>query len=126
MAELAIEKSQMSGDMSDEAMLMKFEIRFWKQKAWRAEQQRDREVAARKAIETQVERYKGIPQESLDAIRLSLLTNELERLKNTAMQTLGLFQWTMKCQEEAAVEGVQNRVHFWADIISATNTLEDE
>ena len=127
MAELATEKSRLSSeDMSDETMLMKFEIRFWKQRAWRAEQQRDQEIAARKATEVYLERYKGIPQESLDGLRLSLLTSDLARLKNTAMQTLGLYQWTMKCQEESAVDGVQNKIHFWADIISATNTLEDE
>jgi len=64
LAELEFELSQQVG--ADERMLLNYEARFWKHRAWRAEQQRDRAELARKEAEVLLEKYKGIPQEKLD------------------------------------------------------------
>jgi hypothetical protein len=65
-AELEHELSQQIG--ADERMLLNYEARFWKQRAWRAEQQRDRANLARKEAEALIEKYKSIPEEKLDEL----------------------------------------------------------
>lgn len=113
-------------ELADERMVMTFEIRFWKQKAWRAEQQRDREIAERKATELQYERFKGIPQEALDALLLKMKEEKVAVAKEEAGKIIGYIPWLKYELEEKAIKDVDAKLDFWTKLISYYNTMEHE
>ena len=127
MDELDAEKSNLTPQqLADEKMLMTFEIRFWKQKAWRAEQQRDREIAERKATELQYERIKGIPQEALDALLLKMKEEKVTLAKEEAGKIIGYIPWVKYELEEKAINDVDDKLEFWTKLISYYKTMEHE
>ena len=127
MDELDAEKAQLTPQqMADEKMLMTFEIRFWKQKAWRAEQQRDREIAERKATDLQYERFKGIPQESLDALLLKMKEDKIAMAKEEAGKIIGYIPWVKYEMEEKAIKDIDAKLDFWTKLISYYKTMEHE
>ena len=81
LTELKLEPSQQVS--SDERMILEYEARFWKQKAWRAEQQRERAETARKEAEEMTRKYKEIPEK-----RLEQLLNEIKE-KGTSNKRMG-------------------------------------
>jgi hypothetical protein len=112
--------------LADERMLMAHEIRFWKQKAWRAEQQRDREIAERKAIEAQFERFKEIPQAALDALLIKMKEEKVAALKEEASKIIGYIPWVKYQLEEKSIADVNAKLEFWTKLISYYNTMEHE
>ena len=112
--------------LADEKMLMVYEIRFWKQKAWRAEQQRDREIAERKAAELKCERFKEIPQEALDAILIKIKEDKVACLKEEAGKIIGYIPWVKYQIEEKSIKDIDAKIEFWTKLISYYNTMEHE
>ena len=104
-------------DMSDEVMLMKYEIRFWKQKAWRAEQQREHEVQLRKEAEAKLDRFKGVPQEALEEILIAMKMKKLAAIKEEAGKLMGIVAWINKNKEEESIENLDTRLQFWSSLI---------
>jgi thioesterase domain-containing protein len=130
MAELQLEISQQVG--SDERMLLEYEIRFWKQKAWRAEQQRDRAQAAQKDAEDIAEKYKSIPQEILDSVALDLKEKELQFLRETAsshIPTIGLKNFRILNSKADMLDSMDAKIKHWKHVVnnhSAYKMNEDD
>jgi hypothetical protein len=128
-AELNSELSQLVSP--DERMLLEYEIRFWRQKAWRAEQQRDRAEAARKEAEDIAEKYKSIPQEILDRVVLDLKEKELVLMKEAAsvhLPSIGLTNFRRLSSQADMLENIDDKIKHWRKIIHnhAEYKMEDE
>uniref|UniRef100_A0A6C0ANM2 Uncharacterized protein n=1 Tax=viral metagenome TaxID=1070528 RepID=A0A6C0ANM2_9ZZZZ len=127
LAELDAEMSQLSQkELEDERMLMSFQIRFWKQKAWRAEQQRDREISTRKEAEKSLEYYKTIPSDLFDNLVNKIKEEECVKLKNEALSHLGFYKWSIKCSEEKNILDIDTRIKFWTDAILVSKDISLE
>ena len=127
MDELDAEKTNLTPQqLADERMVMAFEIRFWKQKAWRAEQQRDRAIAEKKATEMQYERFNEISQEALDALRLKMKEEKVTLAKEEASKIIGYIPWVKYEIEEKAIADVDAKLQFWTKLISYYNSMEHE
>ena len=63
-----------------------YTIRYWRLKAWRATQARDREVEARKALEAELERIRLIPKEDLEALIQKSKERQLKTLMGKASE----------------------------------------
>lgn len=126
LADLEAEKAKMTPEeLASERMMLTYQVRFWKQKAWRAEQQRDREIAERKALELRFKKYSEIPQKILeDAVRRAE-TQELTYLKEKAVQALSFLLWSNKCREENEIETVGEKIKFWSKMLSSTDHLDE-
>jgi len=104
---------------SDEKMLLEHQVRFWKHKAWRAEQQRDRAILASKEAEAITEKYKSIPKERLDKLLQEVEQEELIIAKKNAdvyMNTIGLVNF---CKLEKSAELLESRldkIKFWKNV----------
>lgn len=114
-------KSELSQFVSpDERMLLEYEIRFWKQKAWRAEQQRDRAELAQKEAEGIVEKYKSIPQDMLDRIVLDLKQKELHLMKEAAsvhLPTIGITNFHRLRSQADLLDNIDAKIKHWKDVI---------
>ena len=118
-AELQTELSQLMS--SDERMMMNYEIRFWKNKARRAEQQRDRAEAAQKEAEEINRKYKVIPQEVLDRFVLDVKETQLKEMKDAAyvhMPTIGLTNFRRLSSQADLLDSIDAKINLWKDVIS--------
>jgi hypothetical protein len=118
LADLQSELSELVS--SDERMLLKYEIRFWRQKAWRAEQQRDRAELARKEAEDMTEKYKAIPQDVLDRFLLELKEKELQSVKELAsvhISTIGLTNFRRLSSEADLLDTMDAKIKHWKDVV---------
>ena len=103
----------------DERMILNHQVRFWKQKAWRAEQQRDRAILACKEAEAITEKYKSIPKEILDKLLQEAEQEELSIAKKNAdvyMNIIGLVNF---CKLEKSAELLESRldkIKFWKNV----------
>jgi len=122
-ADLERELSQQ--DQSDQFMLLEYQVRFWKQRAWRAEQQRDREIQARKEAELLTEKYKGIPQESLDQL---VKEAELAKVKKEAEAYIKIGPFNLsKLQKKCnLLSSIDKQITFWKDIRQEDSDEESE
>lgn len=103
-----------------ERMLLEYEIRFWKQKAWRAEQQRDRAEIAKKEAEDIAEKYKSIPQEILDQVVADLKEEELNLMKEAAsvhLPTIGLTNFRRLCTQADILDTVDAKIKHWKGVL---------
>ena len=127
LADLEAEKALMTPEqLADEKMLMAYEIRFWRQRAWRAEQQRDRANAERKAAEMKYEKFKDLPQESLDTLLNKIKEEKVVALKDQASKLIGYIPWTKYELEEKSMKDTDAKIDFWSKLISYYNTMEHE
>lgn len=127
LSDLEAEKALMTPkQLADEIMIMKFEIRFWRQRAWRAEQQRDREIAERKATEAKYEKFKKIPEESLNEILNKMKEEQILSLKEEANKVIGILPWILYEQEEKLIQDLDAKITFWTKLISYYNSMEHE
>lgn len=119
LAELDQELSQQM--TSDEKMMMNYEIRFWKQRAWRAEQQRDRAEVAQKQAEDMIQKYKSIPEGVLDKFLLDAKEKELKEVKGAAsvyMSTIGLTNFRRLSSRADLLDSIDAKINLWKDVIS--------
>ena len=117
--ELDMELSQIVSP--DERMLLEYEIRFWKQKAWRAEQQRDRAVVAQKEAEEITRKYKVIPQEVLDRFVLNVKEKELKEMKEAAsayIPIIGLTNFHRLTSQVELLDNIDAKINLWKDVIN--------
>ena len=113
-------------ELADERMVMTHAIHFWKQKAWRAEQARDREIAEKKAIEAKYEKFNVIPQETLDALLLKIKEDKLALMKEQASKIIGYIPWVKYQLEEKTIKDIDAKLEFWAKLIAYYNSMEHE
>ena len=119
LAEFNLEASALLND--SERMFTEFSIRFWRQKAWRAEQQRDREIEARKQLENKLERFKRIPQALVDSLISQSLMEELSAIKKKVehfIPTIGSISWERYLSEEARLDNIEDRIHLWKEVLT--------
>ena len=122
LAELEVEMASISArELADEKMLMAYEIRFWRQKAWRAEQQKDREILARKEVEAKLERFKGLSQETLEEMSISLKNKDLTQVKSEANKLIGVSPWVKYLKEEELIKDLDAKIKFWIDLVAYYN-----
>jgi hypothetical protein len=118
LADLEMELSQLV--TPDERMLLEYEIRFWKQKAWRAEQQRDRAETAQKEAEELTKKYKSIPQEVLERFVLEVKEKELKEVKDAAyvhMPTIGLTNFRRLSSHADLLDNIDAKINLWKEVI---------
>lgn len=116
-AELELELSQQIG--ADERMLLNYEARFWKHRAWRAEQQRERADLAKKEAEAIIEKYKRIPQEKLDELLKQINNEALALAKKEAemhVGTIGLTNFRRLTWDSEKIKCVDQRIAFWKNV----------
>jgi hypothetical protein len=114
-ADLQAEMSQQQ--FSDETMLLNYQVRYWKQRAWRAEQQRDREIEERKKLEKSLEKYKCVPQEALDAIRLEIKEKELSELKKEIHTKFGFLHFLKVNEDSQKINTIDGKIKLCKNII---------
>jgi hypothetical protein len=121
--------SQCEPLMTDDYMIMNHAIRFWKHKAFRAEQQRDREIKARKALEEELEKYKCIPQELLEKVTYDMKVKRLDELKtqaNSLISSMGLLNLTKLFQRASTLENIDDKIKLLRDTISFYKSKVDD
>jgi len=125
LADLEAEKAAMpSNELADEMMIKTYEARFWKNRAWRAEQQRDREILARKAAEEKLERFKGLTQEDLEGLLLTHKKGELERVMAEAGKVIAVLLWAKYLKEAEGITDLDTRIKFWINLIAKAKEEE--
>lgn len=108
----------------DELQLLSYKLRFWKQKAWRTEQQLGREVEARVQLEKTLEKYKYVTEEMLEGInkqRLSTLRVEIDGYFNK----IGVLQWRKLCEQEQALVSLEDKIALLQNAISDYNSKKE-
>lgn len=106
---------------SDERMVLNYEIRFWKQKAWRAEQQRDRAQLAQKEAEEIIKKYKIIPEEALEQLVLEIKQKQLREMKEAAsvyIPTIGLANFCRLSSQADLLDNIDAKISLWKGVIS--------
>ena len=129
----------MASNENNEVLVMLHNIRYWKQKAWRAEQKLAREVGARKLLEKELDLYKSIPADLLEPVLLEAKKKELrdiEKKVDSIFQTIGLFTMTRLRSESEKYKDTDGKIRFWKQVISIydkrlpesdeTDTSDDE
>lgn len=114
LTELKLEPSQQVS--SDERMILEYEARFWKQKAWRAEQQRERAETARKEAEEMTRKYKDIPEKRLEQLLNEIKEEELLVVKGNAekhLGTIGLTNFRRLIWDSDNLKNVDEKISFW-------------
>jgi hypothetical protein len=126
--QLADLQSELSELVSpDERMFLEYEIRFWRQKAWRAEQQRDRAEVARKEAEEMTEKYKAIPQDILDRFLLELKEKELQMLKESAsvyMPSIGIRNFRKLSSQADLLDNIDAKIKHWKNVVDNHNAYK--
>jgi hypothetical protein len=121
LSELAMEMSNLSEAERDSAiMLLQFEVRFWRHKAWRAEQQRDREIQKNKELEEIAGKYKDLPEEILQSLLLIMKKEELLNIQKKAevhFKDIGLVNYLKLQRDAAAIEGLDGQIKFWKGVM---------
>jgi len=116
--DLEFEISQMTPeDRENDYKLLQFQIRFWKQKAWRTEQQLGREVELRIALEKTLEKYKDVTEDILVSIKKS----KVEALKAEAdsyFSKIGIVKWSIIKDTERNLKCLNDELVFWQNIVS--------
>ena len=123
LAELEAEMSQLVSD--DERMLLNHEIRFWRQKAWRADQQRERLELEKKNVEALAEKYKDIPEDRLNRLLSEIKEEELKAARAEAEKysgTIGLTNFRKLVLTSEDIKKIDDRIAFWKKV--ATNYLQ--
>ena len=132
LTELNLELSQQVS--SDERMILEYKARFWKQKAWRAEQQRDRAELAKKEAESLTEKYKDIPHERLERLLNEIKEEQLLLLKSSAekhLGTIGFINFRQLNWVADTLKSIDEKISFWKKVSDnymqyATVNEEDE
>lgn len=104
---------------SNERMLLEYEIRFWKQKALRAEQQRARAEDALKAAEALSDKYKDIPEEKLKEIVNQLMDAKVAYAKSEAevySKNIGPVNFRRLERTVSSIENHEAKVAFWKNV----------
>jgi len=116
-SELDNEISQMVS--ADERALLEYEIRFWRNKAWRTEQQKDRAEAAQKEAEAIAEKYKSIPEGRLNALLDEINQEELVKARSEAekrITLIGLSMFLKLSSDSESINGVDAKIRYWNNI----------
>jgi hypothetical protein len=126
LAELELEVSQMDpSEREDELQLLSHKVRFWRQKAWRTEQQLGREVEARVQLEKSLEKYKYVTDDMLENInkqRLATIRVEIDGYFNK----IGFLQWRKLCEEEQTLVSLEDKIALLQNAISLYNKKNDD
>jgi hypothetical protein len=119
LAELETEMATLTAsELADERMVMLYEIRFWRNKAWRAEQQKDREIQERKEAEAKLSRFSGLSDAQLEEMRSSLKLKSIEQLKGEASKIIGVLPWLNYVKQEEAITDLSLKEKFWSDLLA--------
>lgn len=129
LSDLAMEMLNLSEtDRNNATMLLEFEVRFWKQKAWRAEQQRDREIEKNKELEEIANKYKDFPKEILESLLLIMKKEELLNIQKEAevhFKDIGLVNYLKLQREAAAIEDLDRQINFWKNVMVSYRQPEE-
>ena len=129
LSDFATEMSELSEAERDNViMLLQFEVRFWRQKAWRAEQQRDREIEKNKELEEIANKYKEVPKEILESLLLIMKKEELLNIQKEAevhFKDIGLVNYLKLQREAAGIEDLDRQINFWKNVMVSYRQPEE-
>ena len=117
----------MANNQDAEVMVMLHSIRFWKQKAFRMEQQLSKERQARKELEQKLERYTCIPEDLLKPVLEQTSLRRLDEVKekvSSIFQLIGLSKMLVHKRHSEALDSIEEKIKFWQNILSFYKTCE--
>ena len=110
----------------NEIMLMGYEIRFWKNKAMRSEQQRDRTLKEKLVLESKLEKFNGITDEMIERLKLEMKKEELTSLKLKAKALVNISVWMKITREEETIPDLDEKIRYWITVIKTPCVEEDD
>jgi len=112
----------------NEIMLMGYEIRFWKNKAMRSEQQRDHALKEKLVLELRLEKFNGITDEMIERLKLEMKRQELIDLKLRVRANVDISVWIRASQLEETIMSLDEKIKHWAAVIQppCVDSSEDE
>jgi hypothetical protein len=119
----------MANNQDAEVMVMLHSIRFWKQKAFRMEQQLSKERQARKELEQKLERYTCIPEDLLKPVLEQTSLRRLDDVKekvSSIFQLIGLSKMLIHKRHSEALDSTEEKIKFWQNIVSFYKTYEHD
>ena len=108
-----------------EIMLMGYEIRFWKNKAMRSEQQRDMAMKEKALLEERLEKFHGITDEMIEGIKLQMKKEELNSVKLKAKALVNISVWMKATREEETISDLDEKIRHWIAVIKTPGVEED-
>jgi hypothetical protein len=97
----------------NEIMLMGYEIRFWKNKAIRSEQQRDQAIKEKALLEERLEKFKGVTDEMIERVKLEMKKEELNTLRLKAKSLVNISVWMKASREEETIPDLDEKIRYW-------------
>ena len=110
----------------NEIMLMGYEIRFWKNKAMRSEQQRDHAMKEKAVLESRLEKFDGITDEMIEHLKLEMKKEELASLKLKAKALVNISVWMKITREEETIPDLDEKIRYWITVIKTPCVEEDD
>jgi hypothetical protein len=117
----------MANNQDAEVMVMLHSIRFWKQKAFRMEQQLSKERQVRKELEQKLERYTCIPEDLLKPVLEQASLRRLDEVKekvSSIFQLIGLSKMLVHKRHSEALDSTEEKIKFWQNVLSFYKTCE--
>jgi hypothetical protein len=117
----------MANNQDAEVMIMLHSIRFWKQKAFRMEQQLSKERQVRKELEQKLERYTCIPEDLLKPVLEQASLRRLDEVKekvSSIFQLIGLSKMLIHKRHSEALDSTEEKIKFWQNVLSFYKTCE--
>ena len=117
----------MANNQDAEVMIMLHSIRFWKQKAFRMEQQLSKERQVRKELEQKLERYTCIPEDLLKPVLEQASLRRLDEVKekvSSIFQLIGLSKMLVHKRHSEALDSTEEKIKFWQNVLSFYKTCE--
>ena len=117
----------MANNQDAEVMIMVHSIRFWKQKAFRMEQQLSKERQVRKELEQKLERYTCIPEDLLKPVLEQASLRRLDEVKekvSSIFQLIGLSKMLIHKRHSEALDSTEEKIKFWQNVLSFYKTCE--
>lgn len=117
----------MANNQDAEVMIMVHSIRFWKQKAFRMEQQLSKERQVRKELEQKLERYTCIPEDLLKPVLEQASLRRLDEVKekvSSIFQLIGLSKMLVHKRHSEALDSTEEKIKFWQNVLSFYKTCE--
>jgi hypothetical protein len=104
----------------NEIMLMGYEIRFWKNKALRSEQQKDEAIKEKTKLELRLEKFNGITDEMIERLKLEMKKEELVALKIKARAIVDLSIWIKESRVEESILDLDKKLEHWTRVIDSS------
>lgn len=110
----------------NEIMLMGYEIRFWRNKAIRSEQQRDQVIKEKALLEEKLEKFNGVTDEMIERVKLEMKKEELKTLRLKLKSLVNISDWMKATREEETISDLDEKIRYLVTVIKSPCVEEDQ